>query len=97
MPLDSTLLRIEFVFTLMLLPLVVLLVFYLAHRWWSINWRPALPWLRTLRWLGWGLGMLLMFLSLSRAQFLFSYGLAITAFSAGLSIPESWIKRRFVS
>jgi hypothetical protein len=89
----SKLSRIEIPATLSLLPLLILLVFYLAHRWWSVNWRPALPWLRTLRWIGWGLGSLLSLLSLTGGHFPV-YGMAMTSFSVGLSIPESWVKRR---
>jgi hypothetical protein len=89
--------RIEITATLLVLPLVILLSLYLAQRWCSINSRPALPWLKTLRWMGWAVGTVLLFLSLTGSRLPSVYGIAMLAFSAGLSIPESWVKRRFLS
>lgn len=64
----SNVLRIEITPIFMVLPLVVCLAFYLTYRWWSVNWRPALLWLTTLRWIGWGLGVLLILLSPVQAR-----------------------------
>jgi hypothetical protein len=77
------------------LPLILWLAMYLAARWWSINWRPILPWLRILRWLGWGFGGVLVLASMVRNVFPITDGVLILTFSAGLSMPESWVKRRF--
>lgn len=87
--------RIEFASALFVLPLVIWLTLYLAQRWLSVNSRPALPWLKTLRWVGWAVGVVLLALSLTGGRLPSVYGIAMTAFSAGLAIPESWIKRRF--
>jgi len=89
--------RIEIMTTLIVLPLVIWLALYFAHRWWSVNLLPALPWVKMLRWIGWAFGVTLLLLSLTGGQLPWVYGIAMTAFSAGLSIPESWIKRRFLS
>lgn len=83
--------------TLFVLPLIVWLALYLAQRWWSVNSRPALPWLKALRWTGWAVGVALLVTSLTGGRLPWVYGIAATTFSAGLSIPESWIKRRFLS
>ena len=91
----SRVLRIEIVLPLMFLPLLIWLALYLAARTWSVNCRPALPWLRALRWIGWALGVVLLTLSLVRDHFSWYYGIAMGTFSIGLNIPESWIKRRF--
>ena len=88
--------RIEITSTLFLLPLIIWLILYLAQRLWSVNLLPALPWVKTLRWAGWALGVALLLLSLTGGQLPWGYGIAMTAFSAGLSIPESWIKQRFL-
>ena len=77
------------------LPLAFWLTIYWAARWWSINWRPILPWLKFLRWVGWGCGTAMVLISLARSVFPVGYGVIILGFSAGLSLPESWVKRRF--
>lgn len=77
------------------LPLIFWLAIYLAARWWSINWRPILLWLKILRWVGWGLGAVLVLVSIFRNVFPITDGALILTFSAGLSIPESWVKRQF--
>jgi hypothetical protein len=86
----SKVLRTEIVATLFASPMVIWLAFYLADRWWSVNSRPASAWLKCLRWIGWGIGVILVLLS-----FPWVYVIAVTGFSAGLSIPESWVQRRF--
>jgi hypothetical protein len=89
--------RIEITSTLFLLPLIIWIALYLAQRWWSVNLRPALPWVKTLRWVGWASGIALLVLTLTGGHLPWVYGIAMTGFSAGLAIPESWIKRRFLS
>jgi len=91
----SKVLRIEITFTLMLLPLLIWLALYLAYRWWCFNLRPVLPWLRTLRWIGWGFNVLSVLLWIASPHFSLVYGIAMMTFSVGLSIPEGWVKRRF--
>jgi hypothetical protein len=86
---------IEFASAFVALPLVFWLAMYVAARWWSINWRPILPWLKILRWVSWGCGVALGFASLARNIVPSSYLLLTLGFSAGLSLPESWVKRRF--
>jgi hypothetical protein len=76
-------------------PLIVWLALYAAVRWWSIDLRPVLPWLRTLRWLGWGLAIALLVTHLAHDHFSVAYGLAMSSFQLGLALPESWVKRRF--
>jgi len=93
----STLSRIVIPSALLVLPIIAWLLLYLAERWWSINWLPALPWLKTIRWIGWTVGTALFLLSLISGRVPWVYGVAMTGFSAGLSIPESWIKRRLLS
>ncbi|HEV2400107.1 MAG TPA: hypothetical protein VGS27_24425 [Candidatus Sulfotelmatobacter sp.] len=85
---------IKFTLAFFALPLISWLAMYLATRWRSVNWRPILPWLKILRWVGWGCGTALFLTSLARNVFPV-YGVIILGFSAGLSIPESWVKRRF--
>lgn len=88
---------IEFTSAFFALPLVFWLAMYVAACCWSINWRPVLPWLKILRWVGWGCGVALILTSLARNIFPDSYGVAILGFSAGLSLPESWVRRRFAA
>lgn len=86
---------IEFASAAIALPLVFWLTMYWAARWWSINWRPILPWLKILRWVSWGCGTGMVLISLARSVFPVAYGMVILGFSAGLSLPQSWVKRRF--
>jgi hypothetical protein len=79
----------------MALPLIIWLALYLAARQSSLSLRPVLPWLRILRWLGWGLGLVLFLMHLDRDTFPVAYGIAMFTFSTGLALPEGWVKRRF--
>jgi hypothetical protein len=92
----SKLAAIEFASAVIALPLVFWLTMYWAARWWSINWRPILPWLMFLRWVGWGCGAAMVLISLARSVSP-GYGLSMLGFSTGLSLPQSWVKRRFAN
>ena len=78
------------------LPHIIWLTLYVASRRWPIDPHPVLKSLRILRWIGWGLTIPLGLLALARNQFPI-YALAMSAFSTGLSFPESWLKRRNAS
>ena len=91
----SKVLAIEISSPLIVLPFIVWLALYVAARWWSFDLRPVLPWLNMLRWVGWGLAIALLILSLARDHFPMVYGQAMTSFSLGLAFPQSWVKRRF--
>ena len=80
---------------LMAVPLILWLALDLAARRWSVSLRPALPWLRIMRWLGWGLGLVLFLIHLDRDTFPVAYGIAMFSFSTGLALPEGWVKHRF--
>jgi hypothetical protein len=87
-------LAIEIGSALMTFPLIIWLALYLAARQWSVSLRPILPWLRILRWLGWGFGLALFFVHLDRDTFPVAYGIAMFTFSTGLALPEGWVRRR---
>jgi hypothetical protein len=74
--------------------MIVWIALYGAARWWSIGLRPVLPWLKILRWVGWGLAIALYVIHFALDRFPWAYGAAVFAFSAGLALPESWVKRR---
>jgi hypothetical protein len=93
---SSKLLAIETFSVFSALPHIIWLALYGASRRRPIDLRPALKWLRILRWVGWGISIPLFLLALARNQFPF-YGLAMSTFSTGLSFPESWLKRRLTS
>ena len=76
-------------------PLLLWLAFYAAARWSSSNLRPIIPYLRAMRWVGFTLGALLFLISLVRDDFRGFYGAALLTFSAGLGIPEWWVKLHF--
>jgi hypothetical protein len=77
-------LAIEIGLSLIAAPLVAWLVLYAAACWWRIGLRPVLPWLRILRWTGWGLGIALFLVHLARNRFPVIYGIAMFSFSGRL-------------
>ena len=81
-------------------PFIVWLALYVAARWGSIGLRPTLSWFRILRWVSFAAGIAFFLTYLFHGHFLghfLDYGLAMVTLSAGLSFPERWVKRRFVS
>jgi hypothetical protein len=93
---SSKLLAIEVFALFSFLPHIVWLSLYVAFRRWPVDARAILRWLKILRWESWGFAGILFLLALARNHFPI-YGLAISAFSTGLSFPESWLKRRLAS
>lgn len=91
----SKVLAIEICVPLIALPFIVWLALYVIGRCSSANLRPVLAWLKGLRWVTWGVAILLLFLSMAREHFPMTYGLAMLSFSAGLWGPQSWVTRRF--
>jgi len=83
---------IEFLSFFLVLPLVIWLALYLSTRWSSVNPRTVLPWLRILRWIGWGLAVAVGILELAKGRFPV-YGIVMAGCSAGLALPENWVKR----
>jgi hypothetical protein len=61
------------------------------------NLQPALLWLRGLRWASWLAGAPFTFAALASQKFFFCFpiGMALISASAGLSITEQWVKRRY--
>jgi hypothetical protein len=76
-------------------PFVVWLGLYAASRFASLNLRPAVAWLRVLRWTTWGAAVCLFFAHIANDRFPFVYAAAGFIFSQGLFFPEGWVKRRF--
>jgi hypothetical protein len=89
------LLTIEIGSALVVAPMIVWLALYVAARWGSISLRAALPWLRILRYVTWGSAIALYIVHFAHDRFPWAYGAAVFTFSAGLALPESWVKRRF--
>jgi hypothetical protein len=92
---ESKVLAIEVGAALIASPIIIWLALYWVARWSSIGLRPVLPWLRILRWVGWLLAIALYITHFARDRFPWVYGAAVSAFSVGLALPESWVKRRF--
>jgi hypothetical protein len=92
---SSKVAALEFLLLLAPAPFIIWLALFVAARR-SINLRPVLPWLRILRYLAWGVGITLGVVWLATGRFIWvGYEGAIIGFSAGLAIPEGWVKRRF--
>jgi hypothetical protein len=66
---------------------------------WKVNLRPTIPWLHTLRWAVWLIGMpfvLLAVLESSRVKFwYFVIGMALNSSSIQFGIVEGWVKRKY--
>jgi hypothetical protein len=80
---------------LVVAPLLLWLALYAAARWWSVNLRPTLRYLRAVRWVGWSFGIILFLVHWIRDDFSASYGIALLTFAVGLAMPESWVKKHF--
>jgi hypothetical protein len=81
------------------LPFAMKAVLVIIARIWKTNLRPTLPWLHTLRWALWVIGMpfvLLAVLRKSHVKFLyFAFGMALISSSTGFGIVEGWVKRKY--
>lgn len=77
--------------SILIAPLLVWLVLYVASRTLSVSQRPILWWLAAARYVTYAAGLVLWlaYPTLSR------YGVACIAASAGISLPHTWVKRRF--
>jgi hypothetical protein len=79
-------------------PFVTIGVLAVIARFCKVNLRPTLPWLRTMRWVGWLVGNAVASVALLSHRFFptfwFFIGMSIFSASAGLAICERWVKRR---
>ena len=87
---------IEFFSFFLAMPLVVWLALYLSAGWLSVTPQKMLVCLKVLRWITWVFGLVgtLLELALARGRFPI-YGLSMMGCSAGLALPENWVKHRF--
>jgi hypothetical protein len=92
-------LRLIEVLAVIAVPFALKGVLAIVARIWRTNLRPTLPWLRTLRWALWLIGMpfvLLAVLRSSRVNFLyFAIGMALVTSSIGFGIVGNWVKRKY--
>jgi hypothetical protein len=67
-----------------------------AARRWVLDLRPIYPLIKALRWTAWISGAVLWVIHLTGPLFRgeWAYGMALIAFSIGLSFPERWLKER---
>jgi|SRR5579864_8843497 hypothetical protein len=79
-------------------PFVTIGVLAVIARLRKVNLRPTLPWLRTMRWVGWLVGITVASVAFVShglfPTFWFFIGISIVSASAGLAISEQWVKRR---
>jgi len=80
---------------LIIAPFVLWGVLYVAVRKWSLNLRPLIARFRAFRWVAWSCGVLLIVGCLAGGHYPWSYAIAVATFSAGLTFPESWLKRQY--
>ena|SRR5215469_12019273 len=92
----SRIAAIEFFSVFLAVPLVIWLTLYLSARWLSLNPNKVLVWLKVVRWIGWVLGFAAVLLELGvMAHGRYPvYGLSMMGCSAGLALPENWVKHR---
>ena len=79
-------------------PFVTIGVLAAIARFWKVNLRPTLPWLRTMRWVGWLVGNAIASVALVSHRYFPTFwvfiGMSMVSASAGLAISEQWVKRR---
>jgi len=97
-PAGARLLGIGIVVFLTLSPLGIWLALYAAIRWCSFSLQWFVPWMRMTRWIAYvcGLGMYLAHFTSAHFAHDFIYGGAVLTFSFGLSMPETWLKKRLL-
>jgi hypothetical protein len=90
------LIKIAIIAGVLLAPFVFWLFIYGLLRFSSVDPQRVKSWLRTLRWVTWIPAAALMLVAIVNHKFhyLFFYGSGLFSFSAGLSFPESWLKKR---
>ena len=79
-------------------PFVFWGILVVLARLWNPNMRRVLPWLRTIRWIVWGLGNILVFVVLGLPHkyfWLFGIAMCIVSIGPGLAPVERWVKKRF--
>jgi hypothetical protein len=78
-------------------PFVTIGVLAVIAHFWKFNLRQTLPWLRTMRWIGWLVGSGVASVALVSHRFFptfwFVIGMSIVSASAGLAISEQWVRR----
>ena len=89
---EARLLRI----VLILMPLGIWIALSAAAQWRSSSLLSFVPWIKRLRWTAYICGLALCLAHFTSAHFSddFDYGSAVLTLSVGLSIPESWLKKR---
>jgi len=79
-------------------PFVTIGVLAAIARFWKVDLCQTLPWLRTMRWVGWLVGNAVASVALVSHRvfptFWVYVGLSMVSTSAGLAISEQWVKRR---
>ena len=88
---------LEFFSVFLALPFVIWLSLYFSARWLSVNPHKVLVWLKVVRWIAWVFGFAAVLLELgamARGRYPV-YGLSMMGCSAGLALPENWVKHRF--
>ena len=79
-------------------PFVTIGTIAFIARFWKVTLRLTLPWLRTMRWVGWLVGNAVASVALVSHGFFptfwFFVGLSMVSASAGLGISEQWVRRR---
>jgi hypothetical protein len=80
--------------TILAAPFFLWLFLYAISRYWSLNLRPLIVWIRIARWTLWGIAAGLVLLALVKDGST-RYGAGFFACSIGLSFPERWLKAHF--
>jgi predicted RND superfamily exporter protein len=69
-------------------PLLFWIVLYAGAKKWPFDLRPLVPWMRAVRYVTWGCGLVLLVTGVP-----WPYPMAFVTFSIGLSFPEAWARR----
>ena len=82
---------------LVLAPLGIWLALYAAAQWCSFSLRSFVPWMGKLRWITYFCGVALCLAHFTNAHFFhdLDFAGAVLTFSVGLSMPTSWLKRKY--
>jgi hypothetical protein len=79
-------------------PLILWASFWAIDKTSSIKPLAVIPWIKLMRRVAWSCALVLFLVALFRDHFQHfpTYAIALSTFSVGLSLPESWLKRKIV-
>ena len=77
-------------------PLIIWMFLWAITESLSAKLRAVLPWIKMVRWVAWSgsIVLFIVYIIVDHLQHFPIFAIAMSSFSAGLSLPENWLKRK---